>query len=259
MKYRYVATSLEGFVQQLATNILPHGYWLYVTGLVPERKMPESVDEKLINKYGIALSRQQRARRKLAGLANLHYLRFGRFWIILATHGKHSFLEEERENLRDARRIPIQIGGYSLSVRRGGYLKKLDDDSDPTPDGKYRVRVQLGRKRYQELCAFFLDRACHRSLETLSRELYCLPVEPYAPVRRQLLNLLRLVNAKRATAGFEKLPTTVLRYKRHIVSPFGEDNHSSGSGQQECDFEGDSVRLHGDASIVTAAGATHPS
>jgi hypothetical protein len=35
-----------------------------------------------------------------------------------------------------------------------------------------------------------------------------------------MLNLLRLINAKRQAAGFEKLPTSVLRYKRHIVSPF---------------------------------------
>ncbi len=27
MEYRYLTTSLEGFVQQLACNILPHGYW----------------------------------------------------------------------------------------------------------------------------------------------------------------------------------------------------------------------------------------
>lgn len=40
MKYRCEATSLEGFVQQLASNILPHGYWHNVTGRVPDGKDP---------------------------------------------------------------------------------------------------------------------------------------------------------------------------------------------------------------------------
>jgi hypothetical protein len=29
---RYLATSISGFVQQLAVSYLPHGYWFYVTG-----------------------------------------------------------------------------------------------------------------------------------------------------------------------------------------------------------------------------------
>lgn len=222
MKYRHIATSLEGFVQHLATNILPHGYWFYVMGFVPDRKTPESIDEKLITKYNVALSRQQRARRKLTGAANVHYLRLGRGWILLATHGQHRFLEEERENIRDARKIPIQIGGYSLSVKRGGFLQKDSPDAEPVPDGKHRVRVQISRERYRELCGYFLERASHRSVENLSKELYCIPFEPYAPVRRQLLNLLRLINQKRQASGFEKLSPSVLRYKRHIVSPFEE-------------------------------------
>jgi hypothetical protein len=45
-------------------------------------------------------------------------------------------------------------------------------------------------------------------------------VEPYAPVRKQLLNLLRLMNGKRQQAGFAKIPPSVLRYRREIVKPF---------------------------------------
>jgi len=36
MNYRYETGSLEGFIQYLASNILPHGYWFYMTGRVPE-------------------------------------------------------------------------------------------------------------------------------------------------------------------------------------------------------------------------------
>lgn len=220
MEYRYEATSLTGFVQQLASNLLPHGYSFFVSGHVPEGKDPQTVDSKLIAKYGVAMSRQQRARRKATGAANVHYLRYGRRWVLLATHGHHRFFEEEGENIRDARKVPIQIEGYSLSVKRGHFLKKGEGDDEPTPDGRLRVRVQIGRERYKELRDYFLSIACHRSAESLSRELYLVPFEPYAPIRRQLLNILRLVNEQRKAAGYAKLPPTVLRYQRRIVKPF---------------------------------------
>ena len=221
MEYRCVVTSLEGFVQQLGSNILPHGYWFYVTGRVPAEKDPEAVDRKLIEKYGIAIFRQQRARRKLAGYANLHYLRFDRTWVILATHGLHTFFKEEASSIRDVRRVPIQVGGYSLSVKQGHFLKKEREEDEALPDGRMRVRVQIGRERYRDLRGYLLSIACHRSQDTLARELRSVPFEPYAPIRRQLLNLLRLINAKRQAAGYARVQPAVLRYKRRITHPFG--------------------------------------
>lgn len=219
MKYRCETTTETGFVQQLASNILPHGYWFYVTGRVPDGKDPPSVDRKLIEKYGVDCSRQQRARRKLAGAANLHYLRYERFWILLATHGHHRFFLEE-SNIRDARKSPIHFSGYSLSLKRGNFLRKGLDQVVAVPDGRMRVRVQIARERYRELRDYFVTMACHRSAETLSRELYLVRFEPYAPIRRQLLNILRLVNEHRTRAGFSRIPASVLRYRRRIVKPF---------------------------------------
>src|SRR5512139_1638962 len=74
MEYRCVATSVEGFVQQLAVAYVQHGYWFYVAGWIPGRKDAEAVDRKLIDQYGIGISKWARARRKQQGLANLHYL-----------------------------------------------------------------------------------------------------------------------------------------------------------------------------------------
>lgn len=220
MTYRCEAQSTIGFVQQLASNYLPHGYWFYVTGYVPNGKDPAALDSKLIGKYGIDLSRQARCRRKLSGRANLHYLRCGRFFILLATHGQHGFFASEAGSLRDARQSPIQFAGYSLSVRPGGFLRKDEGMEHATPDGKLRVRVQIAREQYSDLKAYFLDIATRRSTERLTAEFYNVPFEPYAPVRKQLLNLLRLVNEARQMAGLEKLPPTVLRYRREIVKPF---------------------------------------
>jgi hypothetical protein len=183
-----------------------------------------------MEKYGIGLSRQQRARRKAAGLANLHYVRLGRLWVILATHGAHHWFKEhtrivvdpktKKEKVEtlfhDVRKTPIQVGGYSLWVRQGQFLKS-PSDGPGLPDGRLRVRVLISRDRYKELKEYFLDIACHRSAESLAREFWNIPFEPYAPARKQLLNLLRLVNEKRQAAGYAKLPFSTLRLRRRIV------------------------------------------
>ena len=57
MQYRYLTTNLTGCVQQLACNILPHGYWFYCMGRVPDKKDPFAIDAKLLGKYGIEISR----------------------------------------------------------------------------------------------------------------------------------------------------------------------------------------------------------
>jgi hypothetical protein len=51
MQYRAVATSVEGFVQQIACCYLRHGYWFYATGRIPDGKDVGKVDGS-VNKSG---------------------------------------------------------------------------------------------------------------------------------------------------------------------------------------------------------------
>ncbi len=221
MRYRCEATTVEGFVQQLACCYLPHGYWFYVSGWAPAGKDPRAVDQKLLGKYGIAVSRQARARRKLAGLANLHYLRHERHFVLLATHGTHRFFEEEGDRVRDVRRLPLHFAGYSVTYRPGHFKARAGPSDPAEPDDKWHARVQIGREAYADLKAYFLGRAVRTPAEVLARELYAVPFEPYARVRQQMLNVLRLVNDARRRGGREALPPSVLRYRRRIVRPFG--------------------------------------
>jgi hypothetical protein len=55
--YRCETTSLVGFVQQVATGYLTHGYYFYVTGHIPDGKDPRAVDAKLVERYGIGVGR----------------------------------------------------------------------------------------------------------------------------------------------------------------------------------------------------------
>jgi hypothetical protein len=202
MQYRCEATSLEGFVQQLATSYLTHGYYFYVTGRVPRGKDPRAVDQKLLERYEIGRSRWAVARRKRAGWASLQYLRLGHFFVLLATHGAHRFFEDEAARIRDARHVAMKLGGYQLSVSHG------------------HARVSIERDRYRELKSYFVEIATRRSVGDLACELGRLPFEPYAPVRAQLLCILRALNRARGLAGLELVPRTCLRFRRRIVRPF---------------------------------------
>ncbi len=214
MEYRHEATSVIGFVQQLACHYLPHGYRWYVTGLIPEHKDPVNTDKKLLDAYGITVSKRQRARNKELGQANLHYLRFGRFFVLIASEGRHEFFEREGDRVRDIRRVPIRFWGYSISYRRGGKTRR--GEVDPA----WHSHVQIDRERYKQERAYLLERSLRLSADELAHEIRGLPFEPYAPVRRQMLLLLRAVNAKRKMANLGQLPTEILRLRRRVVRPF---------------------------------------
>lgn len=199
---RLEAASLEGFIQQLAVSCVGKGYLFYVTGRVPEHKDPRALDRKFAEKYRLGMSKWSRARRKRSGFANVRYLRFERFFVLVATGGEHPFFDEEKGGIRDCRRVPIKFGGYSISSKGG------------------RVHVRIEREQYNVLKAYFLELALRRRAETLGRMIASLPFEPYAPVRRQLLDLVRAVNKARKVAGFEPLPYSCVRLKRRIVRPF---------------------------------------
>src|SRR5262249_1163094 len=186
----------------VAVSFVGHGYFFYVAGSIPEGKDPRAVDEKLVVRYGIDISKWARARRKQAGIANLQYVRFWQFFLILSTHGRHQFFEDEASCIRDVRRRPIRFAGYAIGFRGG------------------HSHVRIEPEVYKQLKAYFVDLAVRRSVASLEKELAQIPFEPYAPVRRQLLCILRAVNGARKKAGFSPITKEVFRFKRRIYRPF---------------------------------------
>lgn len=193
---------MEGFVQQLAVSYIANGYFFYVPGRVPEGKDPATVDGKLVRGYSVGISKWARARRKVGGAASMQYLRHDRFFVLLATHGEHVFFEREKGQVRDCRRCPIKYAGYSVSYRGG------------------HAHVRIEQSEYNRLKAYLLDVGVHRRVDLVAEVLRRLPFEPYAPVRRQLLNIVRAMNRLRRLRGFEPVPFDALRLKRRVVRPF---------------------------------------
>ncbi|MEO8269865.1 MAG: hypothetical protein ABI557_09095 [Aureliella sp.] len=223
MKYRCEATSIEAAVQLIAASYLRHGYYWYVTGSIPKGKPAEQVDHKLIAKYGLDLTEWQRTRRRKQGLANAHYLRHDRWFILLVTEGHHALRQPaakggEGEHLKDCRRVPIRVGSYSISYRRSGVA---------LPRGgtiKWHAHVRLSATAYSQLKAHFDSIAVHRSVENLTAEFAQVGFARYAPIRRQLLNVLRRVNERRQRQTYQSLPYSVLNLRRLPVKVY-VDSH----------------------------------
>lgn len=208
MAYRCVATSVAGFIQQLAVAYVAHGYWFYASGRIPENKDPAKTDAKIIAQYGLDISKWTRARRNKAGEAKVQYLRYNRFFVIIATRGEHPFFVAEKGQIHDLRKRPLHFMGHSIGCRRarGG--------------GAYHASVRIQRDVFRELKAKFQQIAVERTVEELCSELRALPFEPYAPVRDQFFGLLRATNYRRKLAGLEPVPIQALRLRRSPVKPF---------------------------------------
>lgn len=208
MQYRCVATSIAGFVQQLAVAYVSNGYYFYAVGTIPEGKDPTITDAKILERYDVAVSKWVRSRRKREGLANVHYLRFERFFVIIANHGAHPFFEEEARNLRDVRTHPVRFMGYSIGCRQARGA------------GEWHASVRISKAAFSSLKARFERLALERSVEELTLTLRRLPFEPYAPVQDQIGILMRAINRRRKQAGLESLAWNAAWRQRRPVRPF---------------------------------------
>lgn len=202
MRYRCETVSVEGFIQQLAVAYVSRGYFFYVTGWIPAHKDRRAVDEKLVERYQIDLSKWARARRKQLGQASIQYLRHEDFFALVATHGRHPFFEREGAGVRDIRRRALQYAGYSVAFRGG------------------HVQVRIDLPQYRLLRAWFAGEATRRSVRALAKAFYDLPFEPYYLVKRQQFNLLRAVNRHRKAAGLSLVPSECIWLKRRPLKPF---------------------------------------
>ncbi len=227
MEYRCVATSVSGFVQQLVSCYLPHGYWFYVSGVLPPSKDPQAIDQKLMAKYGIGVSRHVAGEAESRGHCQraLHPVRAEvpalsntRLPSVLRRRGpEHSRCPE---NPHQVRRI-LHFGSprrFSEKAKRSGPGRQGYEVAR-SHEFKFSGSCTAAAACRSGLASRHI--AVHRSVSQLARELADLPFEPYAPIRQQLLNVVRRVNQRRRASSMELLTFSVLRYRRRIVRPFG--------------------------------------
>lgn len=213
MGYRCVTTSIEGFVQQLAVAYITHGYWFYVAGEIPWSKDPAAVDAKLIDRYGIAISKWARCRRKKQGMANMQYLRHERFFVLIATRGTHKFFHCECMSIRDIRNVPLKFAGYTIGCRKGN-------------DGQWHASVRLNQERHSGLKAMLAADGLRRNRSAMLTRVTETYQPLFAPIRRQCNEAWIAINRGRKRAGLGKLESVSGTARRRIVLPFGPRGES---------------------------------
>ena len=205
---------------QRAVVLAQKGYVYFLQGELRPGRDAGPTDRKLIEKSEAWATKDQRYVRKRGGRANAHYFRWDRIWVLMLTDGVHPMKERRaKERLRDLRNkdhSPLLVGQYSLKLRR-----------DSTPEGRaagrFRASVRLNDRAYLALKSELLELSTRRSAETLAAKVFGLPHQPYAPVYRQILAIVKAMNARRKTAGYSPLPLSCVRFRRDLPRHFVEE------------------------------------
>lgn len=106
------------------------------------------------------------------------------------------------------------IHGYAISPRFEGARPNGPDGEKLQPSAKTTKRrgsFRIKENERRKLKAFFREMVCHRSVERLTDLFQSIPFDPYAPVRQQLLGILRAVNKSRKASGYEEVPVSALK------------------------------------------------
>lgn len=209
--YRCEAESVDGFLAQLV-RLISSGHYFYVTATVPEHKDPRAIDEKLLGLYDVDRPRWKRQRRNLKTSAGIHYLRHGRFFVLMLTKGNHAaFYRDHGEQLRDIRRTALKFAGYSIR-----YTFSEDEQ-------RQRVFVRLDKETCRSVKAHLLQLATeprYRQASLLEEAIHSLPYQPYRPVREQLYSIAKAVNCQRRRAGLPPVRYSCIREKRRLRPTF---------------------------------------
>lgn len=120
MNTRYLVQSWQGLLQQLV-YMVGRGYYFYHVVEYPMKKQAKwlSIDQKLIAKYEMGLSKFQRSRLKKKGYANFFFLRFEQIGFILHTLGEVKEGVQIDDHFYDIREKPmiINVGTVSFSIK----------------------------------------------------------------------------------------------------------------------------------------------
>ncbi len=200
MKERYVAERLGSFLGKIAYNYARYGYHWYAVREIPEGKDLGEVDRKILAAYGVTYQ-LRRKRRRTEGWANVAYVRYRRWFVLMGTTGQHeSFTRICRKHLLEE---PLYFGGYIVALYGGEVMVLV------SPRRWKRIRELAHRiALHNEAKVFhFFHTWLHGKAAPFS----------FPGVMKQKSTLLAEVNGKRRTAGLPLIPLLVQRtYERNL-------------------------------------------
>ena len=179
-----------------------------MTGVVPDRLTASELDARLIEKFGLDISRDRRSDQRATGNGSIHYLRHDRFWVLISTparNGNRFFTENTEpktgEHLwHDVWARAIMFHGYAIRV----------------PAGKLLIKVE--RHEFKRLKNELLELAKFVSGERLTGIL-CqrFHYEQYPGVQEQLYRLVECLNQRLKRSGLGRIEFSQLKRGRRAL------------------------------------------
>lgn len=153
----YLCESWQGFIQYVAT-MAGQGYWYYQV-IRPETTLSEekwqNADDRLLKKFNIMQSKDQRYRNRKHGIANYLYVRHHALALLLKTAGS-ALTGTESEIFYDIRDKPLEVeisSGIRLKIGQGRKERS--------------ITVYLSRVSYRALKTVFFEHLEHRQIREL--------------------------------------------------------------------------------------------
>jgi len=192
-----VAPNIDVFLSQVQ-RLVGWGYFFFCTFELAKDKDPEQLDAKLIELWNLDKPYWKREKRRRGRAPSIWYLRYDRFYVLLATHGKapdggpHPFFVEYQTT---------NICRYSLSCF--GYQIRYPVSKETK---RRKLFVRLSKETRDELRERLLSIAVkerYRDPESIEAVVASLPWQWYRPVREQVKVILKEVNKVRRYAGMK--------------------------------------------------------
>lgn len=209
-QYQCVMPSVEAFVARVQ-RLVSRGYYFAYDGYLKPPKDPAKLDAKMIREWKLYRPDWTREARRRGGESGVHYIRYGRRYVLLATHGWRQS-RGRGANQKSAGRFFTQHPGYRDLKDEG--LKFYAYNIKSTYSHRLRRRttfVSLRSSNYHALKAGMLRKAVrgeYRRREALEAVFWNLPLIWYGPVQRQVRAIVNDVNRTRHRSGLSRIRIT---------------------------------------------------
>lgn len=210
--YRCEMASVEEFVRRIERLVRREYYFAFVGHLKPG-KDPLALDQKMVRLWNLDRKEWRWAKRSRGSESNVHYVRFRRTYVLLATAGRpekkgrrpwrrgeippRGEFFEQHPNHIDLKDVGLKLFGYNI---KSTYSRAHN---------RRRVFIRLQReKAFPRIKASLLRKATlsrYQQREAMEAAFWHLPILWYGPVREQLSSVLRAVNRIRSRAGLSEL------------------------------------------------------
>jgi hypothetical protein len=214
-KYDCEMQTVEEFVGRIQ-RLVSRGYYFAYVGYLKPPKEPSKLDAKMAELWKLNKPEWQRAARNRGGESSVHYVRFGRRYVLLSTHGwanqkgrrQRRRPAEPRQSGRFFHEYPGFLDLKDKGLKLFGYNIK---STWSVKEGRRKTFVSLNRKTYRLMKASLLRKATrprYRSREAMEAVFWHLPVQWYGPVQGQMRTIVGATNRVRRRAGSSQLRIT---------------------------------------------------